>query len=84
MNYSDNKYSNLFLKQKANLLNIGNTTYKERKLKLNKLKHALEFTYKQDLRDGMYNDFKKPHLETDLTEIYLAIKEIKHAKQHLK
>jgi len=84
MNYSDNKYSNLFLKQKANLLNIGNTTYKERKLKLNKLKHALEFTYKQDLRDAMYNDFKKPHLETDLTEIYLAIKEIKHAKQHLK
>jgi aldehyde dehydrogenase (NAD+) len=80
----NNKFSELFEKQKANQFNIGNTTYKERIKKLNKLKQALEFTYKQELRDAMYADFKKPHLETDLTEIYLAIKEIKHAKRHLK
>ena len=84
MSYSDNTFSELFNEQKANQFHIGNTSYKERIKKLNKLKHALEFKYKQLLRDALYADFKKPYLETDLTELYIIIKEIKNAKSCLK
>ncbi len=84
MNIKNNRFYEVFDRQKSNQFIVGNTTYKERIKKLNKLKFALEFTYKQSLREAMYADFKKPFLETDLTEIYLAIKEIKHAKRFLK
>jgi aldehyde dehydrogenase (NAD+) len=84
MDYTENKYGDLFNKQKANQYKIGNTCYKERIKKLKKLKVALEDTYKQDIRDALYKDFKKPQLEVDLTEIYPVIDEIKFVKQNLK
>src|SRR5690606_4933924 len=62
----------------------GNTSYKERIKKLKRLKHALEHTYKQEIRDALFADFKKPQLETDLTEIYPVINEINFVKQELK
>lgn len=63
---------------------IGKTIYKERIEKLETLQKALEFTYKQKIRDAMYSDFKKPFLETDLTEIYPVLSEKKFAKSNLK
>lgn len=84
MDYTGNKYADLYTKQKLNQYKIGNTSYKERINKLNKLKKAIEFTYKQDIRDAIYKDFKKPQLEVDLTEIYPVIDEIKFVKQNLK
>lgn len=84
MSDTNNKYEDLFHKQKANQYKIGNTTYKERIKKLKMLKVALENTYKQDIRDALYKDFKKPQLEVDLTEIYPVIDEIKFVKQNLK
>ncbi|WP_452220237.1 aldehyde dehydrogenase family protein [Lacinutrix salivirga] len=84
MNYSDNTYFALFEKQKANQYKIGNTTYKERIVKLNALKKAIEKTYKQDIREAIFTDFKKPFLETDLTEIYPVIDEINFIKRNLK
>ncbi|MGB1307804.1 MAG: aldehyde dehydrogenase family protein [Oceanihabitans sp.] len=84
MNYSNNTFSDLFNKQKANQFAIGNTTYKQRIAKLNALKKAVEVTYKNKIREALYADFKKPHTETDLTEIYPVISEIKFAKKHLK
>lgn len=84
MVYNENEFAELFKKQKANQFNIGNTSYKERVKKLKALKHAIEYTYKQDIRDALYADFKKPFIETDLTELYLVIKEIKVAVSNLK
>jgi len=84
MNNSNNTYFTVFEKLKDNQFKVGNTTYKERIQTLKALKNALEKTYKQDIRDALYNDFKKPKLETDLTEIYPVIDEIKFAIQHLK
>src|SRR5690606_31409258 len=52
--------------------------------KLKRLKKALEDTYKQEIREALYKDFKKPHLETDLTEIYPVIDEINFVKSNLK
>jgi len=84
MNYSENSFAELFNKQKSNQYLIGNTSYKERVKKLNALKKAVEFTYKDKIRKALYTDFKKPFTETDLTEIYPVVGEIKHAKGHLK
>ncbi|WP_040249874.1 aldehyde dehydrogenase family protein [Psychroserpens mesophilus] len=84
MNYSDNTYAALFNAQKSNQFVVGNTTYKTRIKKLKSLKFALERTYKQEIRDALYADFKKPTLETDLTEIYPVIDEINFVSQHLK
>lgn len=83
-NLKDNRFFELFNRQKANQFKMGNTTHKERLKRLNALKDALETTYKQPIRDAMYADFKKPFLETDFTEIYPVLSEIKFAKANLK
>ena len=82
--YMDNKFNDLFIRQNANQYKIGNTTYKDRIKKLNALQTALEKTYKEDIRKAMFEDFIKPFLETDLTEIYPVISEIKFTKSNLK
>ncbi|MDG5490757.1 aldehyde dehydrogenase family protein [Psychroserpens sp. SPM9] len=82
--YSDNRYFKLFEKQKANQFAVGRTHYKERLKKLKALQFALEKTYKQELRDALYADFKKPQLETDLTEIYPVVDEINFVASNLK
>lgn len=82
--YKDNQYFNLFNRQNANQYCIGNSTYKQRKKKLNALKKAIEITYKEAIRQAMEEDFKKPYLETDLTEIYPILSEIKFTKRNLK
>ena len=82
--YTTNTYYNLFIRQKDNQYKIGNTTYKERVKKLNALKKAVEITYKEKIRQALYDDFKKPFTETDLTEIYPVVSEIKFVKSNLK
>lgn len=84
MNDSNNTYETLFNAQKANQYHIGQTSYKERIKKLKALKLALEKTYRYELIEAIYKDFKKPKLETDLTEIYIVVKEIKYAISNLK
>ncbi|MBJ7882187.1 aldehyde dehydrogenase family protein [Gelidibacter salicanalis] len=79
-----NPFYGVFNRQKANQFKKGNTTYKERLKKLDALKTALEVDYKQQIREALYADFKKPFLETDLTEIYPVLTEIKFAKSNLK
>ena len=83
-NISDNRYFELFENQKVNQFRIANTNYKTRIKKLKALRIALEKTYKQEIRDALYADFKKPKLEVDLTEIYPVIDEINFVTRHLK
>jgi aldehyde dehydrogenase (NAD+) len=80
----DNRYLELFNKQKKHQFHVGNTSYRERIKKLNALQRAIQYTYKQAIREALYADFKKPFIETDLTEIYLVVREIKHAKTNLR
>ena len=82
--YTDNTYFELFTSQKEHQFKVGNSTYKERIKKLNALKHAVEVSFKNQIREALFNDFKKPFTETDLTEIYPVIGDIKYVKQHLK
>ena len=84
MDYSNNTYSELFLKQKINQLNIGNTSYKDRIKTLNRLQRAIEITFREAIKDALYKDLGKPIVETELTEIYAILGDIKHAKSCLR
>jgi len=82
--HSNNRYWELFKTQKDNQYAVGNTTCKQRIKKLDGLRKAVEFTYRDKIREALYDDFKKPFLETDLTEVYSVVSEIKFARKHLK
>ncbi|MCF8326286.1 MAG: aldehyde dehydrogenase family protein, partial [Leadbetterella sp.] len=73
----------IFQAQKANQFAIANASIKERKSKLKALLNALENTFRQDLRDAMMADFKKPKADVDLSEIFPVTSEIKHAISHV-
>ena len=81
--WKDNRYYNLFNAQKQRQPAVTKSSYKDRIEILNKIQHALAKTYKGDIRRALSLDFKKPQVETDLTEIYLVVAEIKHLKQNL-
>jgi aldehyde dehydrogenase (NAD+) len=78
------KLHTLFEAQRKNQYVVGNTDWKERIRKLHTLQLALEKTFRGELRQALYDDFRKPFIETDLTEIYQVVREIKHAKNHLR
>ena len=82
--HQNNIYWDLFKAQRENQFNIGNTTYKQRIKKLNALKKAVEIIYRKKIQKALHDDFKKPATETDLTEIYPIVGEIKFAKKHLR
>ena len=84
MNYSNNTYAALFNAQKTHQYHIGNSTFKERIKKLKALQRAIQKTYRKDIREALFKDFKKPQVEVDLTEVYLITKEIKHAISNLR
>ena len=79
----ENPYKMLFQKQQAYQFEVGNSTVKARLQKLNRLKAALETTYRSQIHEALKKDLNKSITETDLTEIYPVISEIKHVKRHL-
>lgn len=81
---TENPYQSLFDNQLDRYMEVGRTSWKERVAKLKRLKNALEYEFKQPLREALSSDFGKPVLETDLTEIYPILAEIKHVERNLK
>ncbi|RKR08007.1 aldehyde dehydrogenase (NAD+) [Maribacter vaceletii] len=79
-----NKFQQAFTLQKNNQQHIANSNYKDRIKKLQALKFALEKTYRSQICDALLSDFKKPVAETELTEIYPVLSEIKFAIKNLK
>jgi aldehyde dehydrogenase (NAD+) len=83
MNGNANPYQGLFQQQMGRYLEVGQHSRKERLYKLKALSKALEHTYRQPIREALYSDFKKPFIETDLTEIYPVLAEIRHTERNL-
>lgn len=81
--YKNNPYINLFLKQKANQFTIANSSYSQRIEKLNALQRAIENTFREDIKAALHKDLGKPVVETEMTEIYQVVGQIKHAKKYL-
>ncbi|HAS40941.1 MAG TPA: aldehyde dehydrogenase family protein [Microscillaceae bacterium] len=72
----------IFEAQQANQFNIANTTSSQRIAKLKKL-HQLVLKYRPQIKEALFNDYRKHPSEVDLTEIYPITSEIKHAKSHV-
>ncbi|CAN5351117.1 aldehyde dehydrogenase family protein [soil metagenome] len=72
----------IFQAQQANKQNIKNTTAGDRKKKLKALKDLI-FKRQQDIRNALAADFRKPEAETDMTEIYPVLTEVRHAIDHV-
>ncbi len=68
----------LFLLQKENRWKVANSTAKERRAKLKALKAAL-LKHEDDLIEAMFQDFRKPAAEVQLTEIMPVVHEINDA-----
>jgi len=81
--FDKNPYFKLFDKQRIKQCNVGQYSYKYRIQLLNKLKHAIEKTYRAKIIEALYKDLGKPKVESELTEIYQIIGEIKYAKSNL-
>lgn len=79
-----NPFLKIFTLQKNNQQNIANSDYKDRIGKLKLLKNALEKKYRSEICNALFSDFRKPEVETELTEIYPVISEIKFAIKSLK
>lgn len=73
----------IFSAQVNNRWNISQTSAKERIAKLVKLENWI-INNKQAIRGAIYQDFRKPAVDVDLTEIFTALSEIRHAIKHLK
>ncbi len=73
----------IFDKQKENRFNGSLQTVKSRKQKLKALYQAIKIDFRQEIRDAMMADFRKPEEEVDLSEILVVLNEIKHALHHL-
>ena len=69
--------------QQANRASVAATSAAERIEKLKRLERAL-FAHRDEIRAALWNDYKKPPAEVDLSEIYPVVGEIRHARRHLK
>jgi len=69
--------------QQRNRAAVGSTTAAQRIEKLRRLERAL-LAHRDDIRAAMWEDYRKPAAEVDLSEIYPAVSEAKHAIRHLR
>ena len=66
----------IFKAQNENQFNVGNTTVRERRAKLKKLHKAI-LRYRPQIKEALYEDYRKHPSEVDLTEVYPITSEIK-------
>ena len=78
-----NEIQRIFNLQQQNQFKVGNTTVSQRKAKLKKLHKAI-LAYRPQIKEALYQDYRKHPSEVDLTEIYPITSEIKHTKSHLR
>jgi len=72
----------IFQLQKANQQHVANSTSSERKQKLDRLQQKV-LKYRAEIREALYQDFRKHPSEVDVTEVYTITSDIKHTKSHL-
>ncbi len=63
-----------FDKQKEQAIRLRSSNAEERLVKLKKLKEWI-LTHKDAIREALYQDFRKPAAEVDMTEIYVVLAE---------
>lgn len=74
--------NHLYQQQKQNKWKQSLTDAKTRIQLLQKLKSVI-VSHEQEIKSALYADFQKPHPETELTEIYTVLEEIKFITKNL-
>ena len=74
---------NLFNRQFERKIKLKNSSVEDRIERLNKIYNWI-FINQKDIQTAIYNDFHKPSEETNLTEIYPVLSEIKYVRKNLK
>jgi aldehyde dehydrogenase (NAD+) len=72
----------VYAKQLARRAEIGATSARERAEKIRRLREAI-FTHRAALHAALWDDYRKPSPEVDLSEIYPVVGEAKHAMRNL-
>ncbi len=81
-NTSVQEINRVFQLQKEYQYTIGMTKVSERRAKLKKFQQAI-LKYRPQIKEALYQDFRKHPSEVDITEIYPMISQIKHARRNL-
>lgn len=84
MSLGENQYFEEFHRQLKHFPEIGKTTSAQRLEKLNRLYKALQGPYREKIHAALSSDLGKHPAETDLTEIYPVLAEIRHTRKHLR
>ncbi|HNI12438.1 MAG TPA: aldehyde dehydrogenase family protein, partial [bacterium] len=80
----DYRFSELFEAQKKHFQShIKSSRPDARIVKLKKIRTWIT-AHAQDIRDAIYEDFRKPSVEVDLTDIRPVLMEIEHALVHIR
>lgn len=80
---TEQEISRLFQLQKEHQFEIGNTTAAQRIAKLKKL-HKAVLHYRPQIKEALYNDFRKHPIEVDMTEVYPVTALLKHVRKNLR
>jgi aldehyde dehydrogenase (NAD+) len=73
----------LYALQQARRAAVGRTTARERIAKIRKLHDAL-LARREEIHAALWDDYRKPPGEVDLTEIFAVLGEARHAMRHLR
>jgi aldehyde dehydrogenase (NAD+) len=73
----------LFTQQKSSFLEIGKTNAKERASKLKELEVTI-LKHRAEIAQAIFQDFRKPETEVELSEIFVVLKEIRHARKNIR
>jgi aldehyde dehydrogenase (NAD+) len=69
--------------QKRHALKLRTSTAEERIELIQKL-HDWVLSHREEIRNALYSDYRKPFTETDISEIYPVVSEAKHTIKNLK
>lgn len=73
----------IYLAQQNHRVAVGSTTASQRIDKIRRLERAMH-TRRDEIRAAMWEDYRKPAAEVDLSEIYPVVGEARHARRHLR
>jgi len=72
----------IFSQQRETSLVWRKDQISDRKKRLKKIKKWV-INHRLSIQEAIYNDFKKPPEEVDLSEVYVVLTEVRHALKHL-
>lgn len=76
-----NAIPEVFARQKANRWKVARTTAKQRVEKLRRLRDQIR-GHRKEICDAIYADFRKPPVESEITEVLITLAELNDAIKH--